>query len=53
MRETGGSRVSGTGGSLLYFPHDLGEGRLRPSVRNGSMVVLPMEEVSVGDVASF
>jgi hypothetical protein len=60
VQETGRSRVSGTGGSLLmqisqllYALHALRKGRLRPSVRNGSMAVLPMGEVSVGDVVSF
>jgi hypothetical protein len=38
---------------LLYCIKDLRKDRLRPSVRTGSMVVLPLGEVSVGDVASF
>jgi hypothetical protein len=38
---------------LLYCPHDLRKGRLRPSLRAGSMAVLPIGEMSVGDVASF
>jgi hypothetical protein len=38
---------------LLYALHALRKGHLPPLVRNGSMAVLPMGEVSVGDVASF
>jgi hypothetical protein len=45
--------VPADGSQLLYCIQDLSKGRLRPSVRTGSMAVLPIGEVSAGDVASF
>ena len=45
--------VPAAGSQWPYWPQDLRKSRLRPSVCIGSMAVLPLGEVSVGDVASF